>query len=142
MRDIKGIIIHCSATKPDMDIGVEEINKWHLMRGWSGIGYHYVIRRDGKLENGRDIEKNGAHVKGHNKGTIGICLVGGIDSRQNPENNFTDAQFKTLQELIEGMVFEPYVKGGAYIKGHNEFSSKACPSFNVQDWLKKVGLYL
>ena len=58
MNKKKGIIIHCSATKPSMDIGVKEINEWHLQRGWSGIGYHYVIRRNGDLETGRDLLKN------------------------------------------------------------------------------------
>jgi N-acetylmuramoyl-L-alanine amidase len=139
MRSIKGIIIHCSATKPSMDIGVKEIDKWHKKRGWSGIGYHYVIRRDGTLETGRSIEKDGAHVKGHNKNTIGICMIGGVDSKQNPENNFTQPQFDKLNTLLQDLLFSSIVESGAYIKGHNEFSNKACPSFNVQEWLKENG---
>ncbi len=141
MRKIKGIIIHCSATKPSMDIGVEEITDWHVNgNNWSDIGYHYVIRRNGSLEIGRDLEKNGAHCKGHNKNTIGICLIGGVNDKGTPQDNFTPNQYDTLESLLENLVFREYVEGGAYIKGHNEFSNKACPSFNVQEWLDKVGL--
>ena len=173
MRKIKGIIIHCSATKPSMDIGVEEITDWHINpkkqkdgsykykgvsfktkndlplevrnavgNGWSDIGYHYVIRRNGSLEIGRDLEKNGAHCKGHNKNTIGICLIGGVNDKGTPQDNFTPNQYDTLESLLENLVFREYVEGGAYIKGHNELcdGKKACPSFNVQEWLDKVGL--
>jgi len=143
MRKIKGIIIHCSATKPSMDIGVDEITDWHVKgNGWSDIGYHYVIRRDGSLEIGRDIEKDGAHCKGHNKNTIGICLVGGVNDKGTPQDNFTPNQWYTLEHILENLVFKDYVEGSCYIKGHNEFSSKACPSFDVQEWLDKVGLGL
>ena len=141
MRDIKGIIIHCSATKPSMDIGADEIRDWHVKgNGWSDIGYHYVIKRDGSLESGRNIKKNGAHTKGHNAGTIGICVVGGIDDKGEPKNNYTPNQWESLKTLIEVLCFNDYMQSGFYIKGHNEFSSKACPSFDVQDWLKTVGL--
>lgn len=141
MRNINGIIIHCSATKPTMDIGVKEIRDWHVAgNGWNDIGYHYVINRSGELGEGRDIEKAGAHTKGHNKNTIGICLVGGIDGNGKPENNFTVEQFDKLEELVQDILFKGYVDVGCYIKGHNEFSNKACPSFNVQEWREKVGL--
>jgi len=142
MRKIKGIIIHCSATKPSMDIDAETIDDWHKKRGWSGIGYHFVIKRDGTLEHGRDIEKTGAHCKGHNKNTIGICMVGGVSENnvKIAEDNFTPEQWYTLESLVENLVWKDYVEGGAYIKGHNEFASKACPSFDVQEWREKVGL--
>lgn len=143
MRKIKGIIIHCSATKPSMDIGVDEITDWHVKGNkWSDIGYHYVIRRDGSLEHGRDIKIDGAHCKGHNKGTIGICLVGGIDNEGKPSNNFTANQFYTLEHILENLVWKDFMSNEYYIKGHNEFSSKACPSFDVQKWLDEVGLGL
>jgi hypothetical protein len=141
MRSIKGIIIHCSATKPTMDIGADEIKDWHVKgNGWSDIGYHYVIRRNGGLENGRDIKKDGAHTKGHNKGTIGICVVGGIDDNGEPKNNYTPNQWQTLENLLTTLVFQGYICSGFYIKGHNEFSSKACPSFDVQEYLNTIGL--
>ena len=141
MRDIKGIIIHCSATKPSMDIGADEIKDWHVKgNGWSDIGYHYVIKRDGTLELGRDIKLNGAHTKGHNTGTIGICIVGGIDDTGEPKSNYTPNQWQTLENLLTTLVFEDYMISGFYIKGHNQFSSKACPSFDVQEYLETIGL--
>jgi N-acetylmuramoyl-L-alanine amidase len=144
MRKIKGIIIHCSATKPSMDIGVKEIKQWHTSapRNWRDIGYHFVIRRDGTLEEGRDIRENGAHCKGHNQNTIGICMVGGVteENVKIAEDNFTENQWYTLENLVENLVWKDYVEGGCFIKGHNELSSKACPSFDVQKWRDKVGL--
>ena len=134
MRKINKIIIHCAATKPSMDIGVPEIRKWHLERGFSDIGYHDVIRRDGSVEEGRPMELAGAHCQGQNAHSIGICLVGGIDEKGKPENNFTEAQFKSLRRLLS-MYKTQHKK--ATIHGHNEFNyNKACPSFNVQDWLR------
>lgn len=141
MRKIKGIIIHCSATKPSMDIGVDEIKDWHTNgNGWSDIGYHYVITRDGSLEHGRDIKIDGAHCKGHNKNTIGICMVGGVNDKGTPTDNFTPNQWYALDELVTNLVFRNYVDVDCYIKGHNEFSNKACPSFDVQKWREKVAL--
>jgi len=138
MRDIDLIVIHCSATKPDMDIGADTIRVWHTDpkpagRGWSDIGYHYVIRRNGDVERGRPVEKSGAHVKGHNSNSIGVCLVGGIDEAGKAESNFTEAQWKALSTLIAQLEGE-YPE--ADVKGHRELDpGKACPSFDVQAWL-------
>ena len=141
MRKIKGIIIHCSATKPSMDIGADEITDWHVKgNGWSDIGYHYVIRRDGSIETGRDLKKDGAHAKGYNKDTIGICLVGGVNDKGTPQDNFTPNQFETLNTLVQDVLWRDYTSTECYIKGHNELSSKACPSFDVQEWRDKVAL--
>lgn len=137
-RQIDKLIIHCAATPPDMDIGVDTIRKWHLERGFNDIGYHYVIKRDGSVEDGRPINLVGAHVAGHNTGSIGICLVGGVDRKNKPESNFTEEQWNTLRRAA--MMFKAeYPK--ATIHGHNEFDKgKACPSFDVQKWLKEEGL--
>lgn len=131
MRKIDMIIVHCSATKPSQDIGVSEIDKWHKQQGWEEIGYHFVIRRNGQIENGRPVEKIGAHCKGHNADSIGICLVGGIDTDGKPENNFTDAQFTSLRSLVLKLKF---TYGILYIFGHNEFANKACPCFDVKEF--------
>lgn len=126
------LIIHCTATKPDQDIGVEEINEWHIARGFSEIGYHYVIRRDGTLETGRSINKKGAHALGYNDKSIGISMVGGVDNNLNPENNFTISQWNTLKTFITNFITtHPDTK----IIGHNQVSSKACPSFDVPTYL-------
>lgn len=140
MRKIGLIVIHCSATKPSMDIGADTIRKWHTDpkpdgRGWSDIGYHHVIRRDGSVEPGRPIERAGAHVKGHNSHSIGVCMVGGVDDSNKPESNFTDAQWKSLSTLI-GQLEGEYPT--ASIKGHHDlYAGKACPSFDVGAWLEK-----
>lgn len=131
-REIDTIIIHCAATKPDMDIGAAEIERWHRARGFFGIGYHFIIRRNGKLEEGRPIEQAGAHASGHNAHSIGICMVGGINDKGKPENNFTDAQWETLKSLTTNLVHK---YKALKIIGHNEVSNKACPSFSVSKWL-------
>ena len=133
-RQIDKIIIHCSATPPNMDIGVEEIRKWHKDKGWRDIGYHYVIRRSGEFQGGRDVDIVGAHVQGHNTGSIGLCLIGGVDSGMNAEDNFTQEQWK---ELIVTLKILKANYPRATIHGHNEFSAKACPSFDVQKELRQ-----
>src|SRR5471030_3257168 len=99
-RTTELLVVHCSATPATMDIGVREITQWHIRRGFDTVGYHYVIRRNGELETGRRESAVGAHVKGHNANSIGICLAGGVDARNKPENNFTAAQFNTLERLL------------------------------------------
>lgn len=136
-RPVDKLIIHCAATPPKMDIGVKEITEWHKKQGWKTIGYHFVIRRDGTLENGRNIDEIGAHVKGQNTGSIGICLIGGVDERNIPEANFTEKQWGELKRFV--MAFKA-VYPKATIHGHNEYAAKACPSFNVQTWLKEENL--
>lgn len=129
------IVIHCAATPPHMDIGAKEIKQWHLQRGFQDIGYHEVIRRDGKIDHGREPDEVGAHVKGHNSESVGLCLVGGVDKKNRPENNFTPEQFKTLKRLLR-FYMAKYPK--AMIIGHRDLDSgKACPSFDVQDWLRE-----
>jgi len=132
MREIKKIIVHCAATPPSMDIGAEEIDSWHRERGFDSIGYHYVIRRDGRLEKGRSIGIAGAHARGHNFNSIGVCLVGGVDDEGQPENNFTRQQMKHLRKLLDflTLTFEREAFGHRDMFG----VSKACPSFDLRDW--------
>lgn len=140
-RKIDKVIIHCSDTYPDMDIGAKEIRHWHVdERGWDDIGYHFVIRRNGVVEDGRDLdgdgdifEEVGAHTAGYNQNSIGICMVGGRSKADTTENNFNNVQFTALERLLRIIKIE-YPK--ATIHGHREFSHKACPSFDVQEWLK------
>ena len=126
------IVIHCSATSPVRDVGRAEIDQWHKARGWAGIGYHFVIRRDGALEHGREATKVGAHARGHNTRSIGVCLIGGVDEAGHPSTNFTQAQWVTLERLLVALKL---VWPAAKVIGHNEVSAKACPSFDVQAWL-------
>ncbi len=129
------IIIHASATQAKADIGADEIDKWHRARGFFEIGYHYVIRRNGDLEIGRGAYEIGAHVKGLNHKSVGVCMIGGVDKNLQPEKNFTDAQWNALSHLV-GVLRSTFPK--AKVIGHNEVSDKACPSFDVQEWLART----
>ena len=129
MRDITKIIIHCTATPEGRDVSVDTIRQWHLDRGWSDIGYHYIIDLEGNLHEGRPVERQGAHVRGHNKGSIGITYVGGVDSNMKPKDTRTEKQKERLEALIMTLM-SGYLN--STLHGHNEFSSKACPSFDVQ----------
>ena len=124
---IKLIVIHCADTPANMDIGVEEIRRWHLDRGWKDVGYHYIIRRNGEVEQGREEHIPGAHVAGYNKGSIGVCLVGG-----KPSANFTKEQWKALEALV-GYLTRKYPD--AKVVGHTDlYKEKTCPNFNVSAW--------
>ena len=125
---VEHLVIHCSATKPTMNIGKREIDQWHRQRGWLCIGYHLVITRDGSLQFGRPIGKQGAHVKGHNNNSIGICMVGGVDADGEPEDNYTKDQWRTLRFVIDDLKFRYPT---AEVVGHYQLDQhKACPSFN------------
>jgi N-acetylmuramoyl-L-alanine amidase len=133
-RLVKRLIIHCAATKASMDIGAVEIKKWHVEGNkWKDIGYHHVIRRSGKLETGRPLIEVGSHTQGYNAGSIGVCIVGGLGDKGQAEANFTPAQWETLKEYVKAF---KATYPTATVHGHNEFAAKACPSFNVQTWLK------
>jgi len=138
MRDIDTVIIHAAATPPSMDIGAKEIDEWHRAppRNWSRIGYHYVIKRNGVVEDGRPLSIPGAHARFHNVRSIGICLVGGVsEGDMEPENNFTEAQFTALSILLDDIVDD---LGVLKIIGHRDVDpNKDCPCFDVTEWLKE-----
>ncbi len=132
-RKINEIIVHCSATPPHMDIGVKEIRQWHVRdRGWSDIGYHVVIRRDGTIEDGRPMNVAGAHCRGHNAHSIGVCLVGGVDKDNKPQFNFTADQARTLRYYVGNIKdVHPHIK----LSGHRDYNHKKnCPCFDVRRW--------
>lgn len=134
MRKINLVVIHCSATPPSMNIGKSVIDKWHRAKGFFGCGYHYVIKRNGKVEIGRPEETIGAHTQGYNERSIGICIVGGIsEEKGNPECNYTDEQWETLKTLATDL--QKRYPGIKFI-GHNQVANKACPCFNVPKWVK------
>ena len=110
-------------------------------RGWKDIGYHFLIDRDGKVAPGRPVEKEGAHVMGHNTGTIGIALFGGHGSAETDAfaQNFTPEQDAALRKLIADLRRQyPII---SKISGHNEYAAKACPGFNVPAWHGKAQAY-
>lgn len=134
MRPLDLIVVHCSATRPTQDVGVAEIRKWHLDRGFADIGYHYVIRRDGRVEDGRPVEKAGAHAEGHNARSIGVCLAGGLDAKGKPAPEFAPAQIESLAGLLRRLKADYSI---TEILGHRDLPdvAKACPSFDVRHWL-------
>lgn len=182
-RDIRMLVIHCSDTYSDMDIGVEEIQGWHTWprklqnsnpqlyqykgrrktfdelphevqgksgRGWLDIGYHEVIRRNGQIEFGRDINVPGAHARGFNAHSIGLCMIGG-KAKHNPSIasvkarhelipvgavNFTLIQWATLGERIAHWL---QAIPDLQIVGHNQLSNnKTCPNFFVEDIFSNI----
>lgn len=138
---VQYLAVHCSATPPSMDIGVNEIDRWHRAKGFLKVGYHFVVRRDGTVEFGRSPLEVGAHIEGFNSESIGICLVGGVDGskQQKPEDNFTTDQKESLKLLLQAL---KATYPGAVIQGHRDFPgvSKACPSFDVRAWAEAEGL--
>lgn len=130
IRTIKEIIVHCSATKEGQDFTVADIKKWHLARGFSDIGYHYIIYRDGSIHTGRNVNISGAHCEGHNSHSIGVCYIGGLDKNLKPKDTRTDAQKDALLKLLKQLK-QLYPK--ATIHGHYEYANKACPCFNVKE---------
>ena len=131
------IAIHCSATSEKQNFGAADIDKWHRAKGWACIGYHYVIKRDGTIEQGRKESQIGAHVADWNATSLGICLIGGVDAddRNRAEDNFTPEQYASLKTLLKELKTR-YPK--AKIQGHRDFPkvAKACPCFDVATWLK------
>ena len=128
-RRIDKIIVHCSATPEGKDYSVDTIRKWHLQRGFSDIGYHYIIYRDGSIHTGRDESVIGAHCKGHNSNSIGVCYIGGVAADgKTPKDTRTIEQKQSLVKLLKELKTK-YPQ--ASIHGHRDFSSKACPSFDA-----------
>jgi len=147
MRNIDSIIVHCSATKAGQDFTAADINCWHRERGFNGIGYHYVIRLDGKLEKGRDVSLAGAHCRGWNERSVGICYIGGLDANGRPADTRTNAQKRVLYQIIMDLQREYNI---LQVLGHRDTSLdlngdgviepyeyvKACPCFDVREFLR------
>lgn len=135
-RNIKEIIVHCSATPEGKDFTVADIKRWHLARGFSDIGYHYVIYRDGSIHTGRDESIIGAHCTGHNTNSIGVCYIGGcVSNGKTPKDTRTEAQKVSLLRLLSELK-KKYPEAKVY--PHYKFAAKACPSFNAEEEYKNI----
>jgi len=130
MRPIEYIIIHCTATPEGREHDVNDIRSWHKAKGWSDIGYHYLIKIDGTIEPGRSVEIPGAHARGYNSDSIGIVYVGGMTKDMSaPKDTRTSAQKQSFGQLLWALKEEfPDAK----IIGHRDVSNKACPSFDAK----------
>jgi hypothetical protein len=138
---VRELVLHCAATRPDWMVGrsfpnqVAEIRRWHVEGNrWRDIGYHHVIGRGGEHAIGRPETAIGAHVIGHNAGTIGVCLLGGHGASAHDRfaDHFTLAQAQALSALIAEITQRTAI---ARITGHNHYAAKACPGFHVPSWL-------
>lgn len=146
MRKINWIVVHCSATKPGMQVNARVIDGWHRKRGWQGIGYHFVVLEDGTVETGRPLERPGAHCTACNADSVGVCYTGGLDRNGKPADTRTPQQRKAMAELIRKLQ-ERFP--GAEVTGHRDWSPdrngdgtispqefvKACPCFDVKRWV-------
>jgi len=129
MNFSKEIIIHCSASPNYRDDKIEDINRWHIARGFKKVGYHYVIELDGSIRIGRKENEIGAHCLGHNNTSIGICLIG--------TDQFTNLQISSLVTLIQEIEIRlPDIT----IHGHYEFANKTCPNINIKEFCQKFNL--
>jgi N-acetylmuramoyl-L-alanine amidase len=135
---ITHVVMHYSATYPEQDIGAAEIDKWHRDRGFARIGYHWVIRRDGSVEKGRDESHVGAHVRGMNTGKIGVCVVGGLDRATGPNvgvDNRTPAQIAAQIKLTRQILAR---HPGALVVGHRDLVATQCPAYDAAAWWQSV----
>lgn len=136
MRKITKIIVHCTATPEGKNYTVDTIRKWHIAKGWSDIGYHYIIYLDGSVHKGRDEKIVGAHCLGQNANSIGVCYVGGVATDgKTPKDTRTEAQKRSLIDLLKKLKAK-YPK--ASIFGHRDFAAKACPSFDAKTEYKNL----
>ena len=136
MRKINEIIVHCSATAEGKDFGAADIDRWHRAQGWDCIGYHYVVKLDGTVQEGRPIERMGAHCKGHNANSIGICYIGGLTADgKEPKDTRTAAQKAALLSLIRRLKSN---FTGAKVYGHKDFARKACPCFEAKSEYSEI----
>ena len=134
-RSINLIVVHCTATEEGKDYSVAEIRRWHLKRGFSDIGYHYLIGIDGKVHEGRNVNISGAHTAGYNAHSIGVCYVGGLDKNHKAKDTRTPAQKASLLRLLTDLKkMYPH----ASIHGHREFANKSCPCFDAKEEYKNL----
>lgn len=141
-RRIDEIIVHCTATPEYKHYTAADVRRWHTTpvskggRGWSDIGYHYLVLLDGTVETGRDVDTIGAHCTGHNSHSIGVCYVGGMDSANRyAKDTRTELQKDALLQLLISLHrLYPYAK----IRGHRDFANKECPSFDATREYSKI----
>lgn len=129
-RKINKIIVHCTATPECREVTIDDVRRWHVEeRGWSDVGYHFLVLIDGTIQEGRPLKRSGAHTKGHNKDSIGVAYVGGMSvDMSEAKDTRTEEQKETLVNLLCDLK-DAY---GGTIYGHRDFSNKECPSFDAK----------
>lgn len=128
-EQVDEIIVHCSATREGRPFGVEDIERWHRERGFAMCGYHFVIALDGEVQPGRPAGYVGAHCEGHNKRSIGVCYIGGLDRKTGePKDTRTEKQRESMEMLLKHLCRRYHIKR---ISGHRDYAAKACPCFDA-----------
>lgn len=137
MRDIKYIVIHCTATSPDAE-KKSILNYWKNVLKWKNVGYHFLIDKFGVIHELARLDQITNGVRGYNKNSIHISYIGGVDANNKPKDTRTPSQ----EYAMEVLVYEMHKKfPNAIIQGHRDFGvNKACPSFDVGKWLKEINL--
>lgn len=142
MRKIDMIVIHCSATRADVPLSPRQLEEMHWQRGFDGCGYHYYVRRDGEICTMRPVDRPGAHAKGYNQHSIGVCYEGGLDEQGRPADTRTELQKRSLRVLVRVLAMDFQTRR---IVGHRDLSpdldgdgviepeewTKVCPCFDV-----------
>ena len=129
MRKIDMIVIHCSATRADVPLSPRQLEEMHRQRGFDGCGYHYYVRRDGEICTMRPVDRPGAHAKGYNQHSIGVCYEGGLDEEGKPKDTRTDAQKAALAGLVRELKLR---FPRALVVGHRDLEPmKDCPCFEA-----------
>lgn len=149
MRTINLIVIHCSASRVDRNFTEDDLEVYHRRRGFNGTGYHFYIRKNGDIKTTREIERIGAHAKGYNRNSVGICYEGGLDCHGRPADTRTEWQIHSMHVLILTLLRD---YPGCRICGHRDLSPdlngngeiepeewiKACPCFDVKEFCSKM----
>lgn len=132
----EGIVIHCSATKETSDFSLADLKRSHLARGWSDVGYHFYITKDGVVHRGRPIDRMGAHVRGFNRNTVGVCYEGGLDANGKAKDTRTMAQQSSMLTLLKSLT---QVFPIEYIKGHRDYSPDLDGDGKIEshEWMKQ-----
>ena len=128
VRNITEVIVHCTATPAGRGVTVADVDRWHRQRGFAGIGYHYLVALDGTVHAGRDVDIAGAHCRGHNRNSIGVCYVGGLNGARGPADTRTPEQRGALRGLLAAL---KRLYPGAVVRSHRDFAAKACPCFDA-----------
>lgn len=138
LRPINEIILHCTATFESQDVTMADIKRWHVVeRGWGDVGYHFVIDKDGTVFRGRALGQQGAHCKGHNATSIGICYIGGLeDVSAKPKDTRTPAQKEAMFSLVKSLL-ERFGLRIENVRCHNEFDKRVCPCFTREEFAKE-----
>ena len=140
MRFINLIVVHCSATREDCTLSPEALDRLHRQRGFNGTGYHYYIRKDGMVYPTRPLERIGAHIRGFNRNSVGICYEGGLDCRGRPADTRTPAQRATLRQLVRQLL-ERFP--GCRVCGHRDLSPDLNGNGEIEpeEWIKQCPFF-